>query len=157
SGPEEKSRAGALPLGKRASALRQPVRRQKVAICSDVVKMRSRSSMPTQESIQGALMKLSLRLLPALLLVSAAASAVNVPLPVEGATLNVNVQLQPWAQVAEDAPSPNVGEQFYMRRARLILQGNFSKEWLYLINLDSPNFGLNGNYTGRMLLQDAWI
>jgi hypothetical protein len=102
-------------------------------------------------------MKVSVRLLPALLLASAAASAVNVPIPVEGATLNVNVQLQPWFQVLEDYPSPNVGEQFFMRRARMLLQGNFSKEVLYLIQIDSPNFGKAGDFTIKTLLQDAWI
>ena len=101
---------------------------------------------------------LSAALVAAVLLGSSSARAVNVPVPLEGASLNVNVQLQPWIKVAEDATSAgNVGEDFYLRRVRLLAQGNFSKQFLYLIQIDTPNFGKNGDFTTRELIQDAWI
>lgn len=97
-------------------------------------------------------------LLSGLLLSSTSASAVNVPVPADGATLNLNVQLQPWIRVAEDATTQgNVGEDVYLRRVRLLAQGNFNKEFLYLIQLDTPNFGKGGDFTTRELIQDAWI
>lgn len=93
-----------------------------------------------------------------MLLVSTSAGAINVPVPVEGATLNVNIQLQPWIRVSEDAtPQGNVGEDIFLRRARLLAQGNFSKDFLYLLQIDTPNFGKGGDFTTRELIQDAWV
>jgi hypothetical protein len=105
-------------------------------------------------------MKVLVRLLPALLLVSASARAVEVPVPIEGVKLVLNVQMQPWFQVLEDFPAPNVGEQVYLRRIRLIASGQFTDQLLFLIDIDSPNFGRNGDFNGinqRELIQDAWI
>jgi len=102
--------------------------------------------------------RLFVGLLCVFLLASSSAGAVNVPVPLDGATLNLNVQLQPWFRVAEDAtPEGNVGEDIFLRRVRLLAQGNFSKDFLYLIQIDTPNFGKGGDFTSRELIQDAWV
>lgn len=74
--------------------------------------------------------------------------------------LNINVLLQPRFQgdwdgmmlpptsVAPDGPAPNgkFNADFYVKRARLIARGTAYKYFFFLITLDTPNFGVRGNY-----------
>ena len=103
------------------------------------------------------------RSLLALVLISGAASATKIPIPIEGATLNVSFQLQPQFSVVENgtpqgtASSGDLGYEFNIRRTRLLINGDASPNFAYLIQLDNPNFGKRGDYTGRVLVQDAWV
>lgn len=105
-------------------------------------------------------MRKSLVLLPALLLClfPAASQAVNVTLPTKDSTLNIQIHIQPRFQLTENG-TPNGQDTAYdlfVRRTRLQANGNIGDNWLYLIQVDNANFGRYGNYTGRMIVQDAW-
>src|SRR5438067_8818817 len=93
------------------------------------------------------------------LLLAPAAFATKVPIPVEGATLNVSVQVQTEALVNENG-TPNGKDPSYdifVRRTRILLNGDISQNFSYLIQVDNSNFGKFGNFTGRAIIQDAWI
>lgn len=101
---------------------------------------------------------------------STVAGAMKVPLPPEmkDASLTLNVQMQTWAQAAEKAgPAQDFGDppprgwdpRVFIRRARLIASGDFTKKLHFFINIDSPNLGRNAagdpqGLSGRVLLQD---
>jgi hypothetical protein len=105
-------------------------------------------------------MRTTLRLLPALLLclLPAVSEAVNVPLPIKEATLNLQVHIQPRFQLTEDgSPSgQDPAYDFFVRRTRIQANGNIGPNWLYLFQVDNANFGRYGNFTSRMIVQDAW-
>ena len=95
----------------------------------------------------------------ALGLVPAAALAANVPLPVENATLNVSLQVQSQALYNENG-APNGTDpslDLFVRRTRLLVNGDFANSFSYTFQVDNTNFGKFGNYTGRMVVQDAWF
>jgi hypothetical protein len=95
----------------------------------------------------------------ALLLGPAASYAISVPLPTTDATLNLNLQLQPQF-VANEAGTPdgtNPSYDIFMRRSRISVGGNVGKSFSYFFQLDNPNFGKFGNFTGRTVAQDAWV
>ena len=81
------------------------------------------------------------RLLPALLLclVPAASQAVNVPLPIKDATLNLQIHIQPRFQLTENG-TPNgqdTAYDFFVRRTRLQANGAIGDNWLYLLQVDN--------------------
>jgi hypothetical protein len=93
------------------------------------------------------------------LLLAPAAFATKVPIPIEGATLNVSVQVQTQALINESG-TPNgkdLSYDIYVRRTRLLANGDISQNFSYLIQVDNANFGKFGNFTGRAIVQDAWI
>jgi hypothetical protein len=105
-------------------------------------------------------MRTTLRLLPGvvLCLVSAAAHAVAVPLPTKDISLNLQIHIQPRFQFTENG-SPSGQDPAYdlfVRRTRLQANGNIGNNWLYLFQVDNANFGRYGNFTSRMIIQDAW-
>jgi len=105
-------------------------------------------------------MQAACKLVPVLLLFAPAASyAVNVPLPIEGATLNVSLQLQTQFLVNEaGAPDgTNPSYDVFVRRSRVLINGDFDQHFTYLVQIDNPNFGKFGNFSGRAIVQDAWI
>jgi hypothetical protein len=109
---------------------------------------------------EGKRMRKSLVLLPALLLclIPAASQAVNVVLPTKDSTLNIQIYVQPRFQMTEDG-TPNgqdLAYDLFVRRTRLQANGNIGDNWLYLIQVDNANFGRYGNFTGKMIIQDAW-
>src|SRR5438093_1304190 len=91
----------------------------------------------------------------ALLLAPAASHATKVPIPIEGATLNLSMQVQTQAIVNEggapDGSSPSY--DVFVRRTRLLVNGDISQNFTYLIQLDNANFGKFGNFTGRAVVQ----
>jgi hypothetical protein len=95
----------------------------------------------------------------ALLLAPAASHATKVPIPIEGATLNVSFQLQTQFLVNEagtpDGTSPSY--DIFIRRSRILVNGDISQYFSYLVQVDNANFGKYGNFAGRAILQDAWI
>ena len=106
-------------------------------------------------------MRTILRLLPATLpcLLSAAAHAVAVPLPTKDVSLNLVVTVQPSLQINENG-APNGSDASYdvfVRRTRLAATGDVGSNWSYYFQVDNANFGKFGNFTSRMIVQDAWV
>ncbi len=93
------------------------------------------------------------------LLLAPAAFATKVPIPIEGATLNVSVQIQTQVLINESG-APNgkdLSYDMYVRRTRLLANGDISPNFTYLLQVDNANFGKFGNFTGRAVVQDAWV
>jgi hypothetical protein len=89
----------------------------------------------------------------------AVANATKVPLPIEGATLNVSAQIQTQFLV-DEAGTPdglNPSYDLFMRRTRLLVNGDIDQNVSYLFQIDNANFGKFGNFSGRAIVQDAWI
>jgi hypothetical protein len=106
-------------------------------------------------------MRKILRLLPAVLLclVSAASHAVSVPLPSKENTLNIVFFVQPqfqWNQNAAPTGTDSAYE-FFVRRTRIAATGDIGTNWSYYFQIDNANFGKYGNFTSRMIVQDAWV
>jgi hypothetical protein len=95
----------------------------------------------------------------ALLVTPVASYAIKVPIPIEGVTLNVNVQLQAQLLANENGNADGSGwsADVFVRRTRLLLNGDVGPNFSYLLQLDNANFGKYGNYSGRALVQDAWV
>src|ERR1700736_2481232 len=100
-----------------------------------------------------------LLLAAAFCLAPAASRAVSVPLPVEGSTLNLTVFIQTQALLNEngspDGQSPSY--DVFVRRSRLQVNGDIGKSFSYYFQVDNTNFGKFGNFTGRLIVQDAWV
>src|SRR5439155_11305349 len=106
-------------------------------------------------------MRHTLRLLPAslLCLLSAAANAVAVPLPTKDATLNLVVTIQPQVQINQNG-APNGTDPSYdvfVRRTRLQPNGKVGSNGSDYSQVDNANFGKFGNFTSRMIVEDAWV
>jgi hypothetical protein len=85
--------------------------------------------------------------------------AAKVPLPIEGATLNVSLQIQTQF-LANEAGTPdglNPSYDVFVRRTRVLVNGDVNQNVSYLFQIDNANFGKFGNFTGRAIVQDAWI
>src|SRR5438105_14113864 len=92
-------------------------------------------------------------------LAPAVAHATKIPLPIEGATLNLSLQIQTQF-VANEAGTPdglNPSYDIFVRRTRLLVNGDVNNNVSYLLQIDNANFGKFGNFTGRAIIQDAWI
>lgn len=98
----------------------------------------------------------------------------------KGVVVNVGVLAQPWLQVTAPATdngsgpcgsdtrlncSANIGNpegdgpsfDMFMRRARLMLWGNVTKDLAVFIDTDQANWGKNGLYNQPMVVQDAFF
>lgn len=104
-------------------------------------------------------MSLARRALAAALLLAPAAGAINVPLPIEGATMNITPTVQTQMLFNENGNPDGTGwsTDVYGRRTRISVTGDAGKEWNYYVQVDNPNFGKFGNFTGRVVVQDAWL
>jgi hypothetical protein len=105
-------------------------------------------------------MRTTLRLLPGLLLclLPAASHAINIPLTIPDTTLNLQLYVQPRFQMMESG-SPDgqsLSYDVFVRRTRVQVNGNVGSNWLYLFQVDNANFGKFGNFSSRMIVQDAW-
>src|SRR5256885_11778732 len=115
-----------------------------------------------QEALDGECpMKVPSRLFLGLALLFAPVSshAISIPLPTTEATLNLDLLVQPQF-VVNEASTPDGRDPSYdvfLRRARISLGGNVGQNFSYFFQLDSPNFGKASNFTGRLLVQDAWF
>lgn len=106
-------------------------------------------------------------LLSAISLSAVEAFAVEVKTGTEDIKLKLDVLLQARAigswdgdlPTATGGPSPakTFDTDLMIRRARLITSGVAFKHFTYYIMLDTPNFGIRGNYTGSTYLQDLHI
>jgi len=95
----------------------------------------------------------------ALLVTPAASYAIKVPVPIDGMTLNVSVQLQTQLLANENGNASGSGwsADVFVRRTRLLVNGDIGQNLSYLLQLDNANFGKYGNYNGRAIVQDAWV
>lgn len=87
----------------------------------------------------------------------------------KGVAVNVGALLQPWFQMtAPDGKgegSPGVGApdgkspswDFFMRRARILVYGNITKDLAYFVETDQPNLGKGGDWNQPMFVQDAFF
>ncbi len=103
----------------------------------------------------------------AVLFFSTTAGAVRVQLTpaLPDSALNINVQMQSWLQATENAAPSGTGFDYriFMRRARLIVSGDFTKQLHFFFNIDGPNWGraVPADPTGlnqpnqRIVLQDV--
>ncbi len=93
-----------------------------------------------------------------LLLAPAASWAVKIPLPVEGATLNITPSIQTQMMFTENGTPGGTGwaTDVFARRTRLYVTGDISKYFSYYFLVDNANFGKFGNFTSRMIVQDAF-
>ena len=87
----------------------------------------------------------------------------------KGVAVNVGALLQPWFQMtapggdgkgsagigAPDGKSPSF--DFFMRRARILVYGNITKDLAYFIETDQPNLGKGGDWNQPMFVQDAFF
>lgn len=95
----------------------------------------------------------------ALALMPVASHAMKVQVPVDGVTLNVNVQLQSQLLANENGNAAGDGwsADVFVRRTRLLVNGEIGQNLAYLLQLDNANFGKYGNSSGRAIVQDAWV
>jgi hypothetical protein len=95
----------------------------------------------------------------ALLLAPAASFAVKIPIPIDGATLNLSAQIQTQFLVNQNGAPDGTTPSFdiFMRRTRILVNGDASQNFTYLIQVDNANFGKYGNWTPRAIIQDAWV
>lgn len=91
-------------------------------------------------------------------LAPAASRAFEIPLPTKDATLNLQLYIQPRFQVTENgSPTASTAFDLFMRRSRAQVNGSIGKNFLYLVQIDNPNYGKFGNFSSRLLVQDAWF
>src|SRR6266852_2928127 len=106
-------------------------------------------------------MKSSIRMLLVAVFFSTGASATKVPIPIEGASLNILVQVQAQALVNQASTPDGLNPSFdvFIRRTRLLATGDISPSVDYLFQVDNANFGKYGDYGAakRAIVQDAWI
>src|SRR6266849_1862729 len=95
----------------------------------------------------------------AVLATPVAARAVQVPIPIEGSSLNISLQLQTQALLTENGTPDGQHPSFdiFMRRSRIFIDGDFSQHWSFALLLDNPNYGKNANFSGRAFVSDAWV
>src|SRR5712692_10235881 len=104
-------------------------------------------------------MKSSIRMLLVAVFISTGAYATKVPIPIEGASLNILVQVQAQALTNQASTPDGLNPSFdvFVRRTRILATGDISPSFDYLIQVDNANFGKYGNYGGRAIVQDAWV
>jgi len=87
----------------------------------------------------------------------------------KGVAVNVGALLQPWFQVtkplgdnkgsagigAPDGKSPSF--DLFLRRARILVYGNITKDLAYFIETDQPNLGKGGDFSTSTFVQDAFF
>jgi hypothetical protein len=73
--------------------------------------------------------------------------------------ISVRFLFQPQVQFTEkDAPDADSwGKEAFIRRARIIVAGAVSDRISFFAETDVPNWGKNGNWTGSLCIQDAYI
>ncbi|HWM85818.1 MAG TPA: porin [Kofleriaceae bacterium] len=99
-------------------------------------------------------LRLFLLLLP---IVTAAPEARAEKITVDDDTFfNIGVLIQPQFTATEDAsPDGDWGTDFFLRRGRLLLTGQFDPHISFIFVTDQANFGKNGDFTTQFIVQDA--
>lgn len=96
--------------------------------------------------------------MPLLLLLASRALALPVPVG-DGATLDVGGLVQTQAVIQPEAApdGESLGFDLFLRRVRLIVTGTAGGRWTFVLVTDSPNLGKNGDWSPRVLIQDALV
>src|SRR5438128_2631842 len=91
--------------------------------------------------------RLALALGLAALLASQSASAIKVPTGSDDINLNINLLLQPRAEIIFDntVPDKSTDVDFYLRRARIQISATAYKMFSFMIQTDNSNWGQKGN------------
>jgi Phosphate-selective porin O and P len=98
---------------------------------------------------------LSRLLVLAVALLSTSAWAVKIPVGTDSA-INFSLLLQPTMQFLDGAsPNGSLNTDFYVRRSRLNVTGNYGQYVAYQLQFDMPRFGLRGNFSTSAIVQDA--
>jgi hypothetical protein len=98
---------------------------------------------------------LSRLLLLAVALLSTSAWAVKIPVGTDSA-INFSLLIQPTMQLLDGATlNGGVNTDFYIRRSRLNVTGNYGQYLAYQLQLDMPRFGVRGDFSTRAIVQDA--
>jgi hypothetical protein len=98
-----------------------------------------------------------------LLLATAIPLSAQLQLSSEDATIKFGIQGQFWADWTQDATAPSAGAQgyqqnFYLRRARIMVGGNIGDNVTYFFQTDDPKLGITPkNLASGFILQDAWV
>ena len=73
--------------------------------------------------------------------------------------MNINAIVQTQALFNENGTPDGTGwsKDIYVRRSRFQIYGDATKRFSYYVQVDNANFGKYGNFTGRMIVQDAWV
>jgi hypothetical protein len=102
-------------------------------------------------------MRIPLRLLVLIIPLSFSASAGAEKITIDDDTfLNIGVLLQPQFTVTENAsPGGDLGTDFFLRRGRLVLSGQYDANIGFIFLTDQANWGRNGDYTQQFIIQDA--
>ncbi len=97
-------------------------------------------------------------LLAGTLLHAAPAGAVKLAAK-EDIWLDLHLLLQPWMQLRyEPAAERSFGNDFYLRRARIIVGGQLTKWVSFFVETDQPNWGKGGDWSkATFLVQDAYL
>jgi hypothetical protein len=73
-------------------------------------------------------------------------------------TLNIGLLMQSWMTVTQKGAQnkDDWGTDFYLRRARLIVNGTLTKDIAFFFETDQANFGKGGAWDQPMFVQDAF-
>jgi hypothetical protein len=98
---------------------------------------------------------LSRLLVLAVALLSTSAWAVKIPVGTDSA-INFSLLIQPTLQFLDGAsPNGSLNTDFYVRRSRLNVTGNYGQYLAYQLQFDMPRFGQRGDFSTRAIVQDA--
>ncbi|GAC1600723.1 MAG: hypothetical protein NVS4B10_12530 [Myxococcales bacterium] len=98
---------------------------------------------------------LSRLLVLAVALLSTSAWAVKIPVGTDSA-INFSLLVQPTLQFLDGAsPNGSLNTDYYVRRARLNVTGNYGKYLAYQLQFDAPRIGRLGSFSQTAIVQDA--
>ncbi len=93
------------------------------------------------------------------LLAASSAQAIQTVWEKDDAKLQLGYLLQFQAAFTEkEAPAGDTwGKDFFIRRSRIIMAGNVTKNISFFMETDSPNLGKNGDWGAAFFVQDAFM
>ncbi len=93
-----------------------------------------------------------------LLLASTPAYAVGTVYEDGDKVLKLGFLMQPQLQLTQGgATEGGWGIDPYLRRLRILMAGKLNDQVHFFAETDNPNFGKNGDWSGSMFIQDAWV
>ncbi len=103
--------------------------------------------------------------LASLALVAAARSGARAQLVVkanDSVSVRFGVLMQPWFDESKDPVTGNYSQNFYLRRMRLLVGGQFGSKFGFFLETDNPNLGRATGTGGKtiasgFILQDAYV
>jgi len=73
--------------------------------------------------------------------------------------LKIALLLQAWGVFTDEgAPeAKSLDTDFYLRRMRILLFGQYNDKINFFVETDNPNFGKQGDFSSTTYIQDAWV